>query len=61
MTTTDDIIQTPEQLEDELNSLELVREMREKVDPSDDEHGWYEARKLTSHLIRQVGIQCLSS
>ena len=56
MITTDDIIQTSEQLEHELNSLELVREMREKVDPSDDEHGWYEARKLTSHLNYQAGM-----
>ena len=43
--TTSDGSQTAEQLEQELQSLELVKELREKVNPSDSE-GWYETRKF---------------
>jgi hypothetical protein len=43
--TTSDALQTADQLEQELQSLELVKEMRGKVNPSDSE-AWYETRKF---------------
>lgn len=43
--TTSDALQTAGQLEQELQSLELVKEMWGKVDPSDPER-WYETRKF---------------
>jgi hypothetical protein len=43
--TTSDALQTADQLEQELQSLELVKELRRKVDPSDLQ-GWYETRKF---------------
>ena len=43
--TTSDGSQSAEQLEQELQSLELVKEMRGKVDPT-DLNGWYETRKF---------------
>lgn len=46
MTTSDEHTRTAEELEHELQELKLVKEMREKVDPSDEERGWYETREL---------------
>jgi hypothetical protein len=43
--TTSDASQTADQLEQELQSLELVKEMRGNVDPSNLQ-GWYETRKF---------------
>jgi hypothetical protein len=43
--TTSDALQTADQLEQELQSLELVKELRGKVDTSDLQ-GWYETRKF---------------
>jgi hypothetical protein len=43
--TVSDALRTADELEQELQSLELVKELRGKVNPSDLQ-GWYETRKF---------------